>query len=326
MLSRVAESLYWMSRYIERAENIARFIDVNLHLMLDIPIYGKEQWEPLVTATGDHEFFEQRYGDPKQENVLEFLAFDPSYPNSILSCLTAARENARSVREVISSEMWQQVNSFYLSMKGQPARDQAAENPHDFFNDVKLNSQLFIGISEGTLSHGEGWHFLNLGRLLERADKTSRILDVKYFMLLPRLDYVGSPYDNILWAALLKSASAFEMYKKNHHRITPIEVADFLMFHKDFPRSITYCLEAAEESLQNIIGTPSRQYRNQAQRNLGKLASELNYTEIDEVIDSGLHEFLDGFQGKLNRIGSDIHQAFFAMTPAHLPATMQTEG
>jgi len=320
MLSRVADSVYWMSRYIERAENIARFIDVNLHLVLDLPVQVKQQWEPLVTVTGDRDQFVERYGVANRDTVIQFLAFDPGYANSIVSCLRAARENARSIREVISSEMWECVNEFYLFVTSPRGRQTASTDPHAFFTEVKLSSQRFIGVREGTFSHGEGWHFLRLGGLIERAEKTSRILDVKYFMLLPGVDYVGSPYDNIQWAAVLKSASGLEMYRKRVHRILPREVCDFLIFEREFPRAIHYCLVRTEEALHKITGSPAGTFSNLAERRLGRLRAELDYSDIDEVFETGLHEYLDSLQAKLNAVDDAIFHTFFAMTPPPVAA------
>ncbi|MEQ9619814.1 MAG: alpha-E domain-containing protein [Deltaproteobacteria bacterium] len=316
MLSRVANSIYWMSRYFERAENIARFIDVNLHLILDSPVELDEQWEPLIKITGDIEHFEERYGDDAtKDNVIHFLTFDRENPNSIISALTNARENARSVREIISSEMWEQINKSYFNLLGAEGESGRLDSPHDFYTNIKMQSHLFIGITDTTMSHGEGWHFARLGRLIERADKTSRILDVKYFILLPRVEDVGSPIDNIEWAALLKSASAFEMYRKKYRKIDPRKVAEFLMLDSFFPRSIHYCLMKAEESLHKITGTEPGTYRNEAERKLGRLCSELDYANIDEIISGGLHEYLDNFQTKLNLVGDAIFDTFFALTP-----------
>src|SRR5262249_3263760 len=214
MLSRVADSIYWMSRYIERAENVARFVEVNLQLMLDLPVASTgEQWEALVTTTGDHAEFRSRYDTPSPQNVIQFLAFDADNPNAILSCLHAARENARMVREVITSTMWEQLNTFYLLVR-EAARGRALESPHDFFSQVRMASHLFTGVTDATMSHNEAWHFCRLGRKLERADKTTRILDVKYFLLLPAATDVGTPVDDIQWAAVLRSASALAMYRK----------------------------------------------------------------------------------------------------------------
>jgi uncharacterized alpha-E superfamily protein len=315
MLSRVAESLYWMSRYIERAENIARFIDVNLHLILDIPIGMRQQWEPLITVTGDGDIFAERYKEAKLDTVIEFLTFDKEYANSILGCLISARENARSIREVISSEMWESINDFYLLVASKSSRTDALDNPHTFFSQIKMGSQKFIGISEVTMSHGEGWHFLQLGNLVERADKTSRILDVKYFILLPGAEYIGTPYDNIQWTAVLKSASALEMYRKRFHRIIPSQVADFLIFDGEFPRAIRYCVVKADESLHVITGSQPGTFLNEAERRLGRLRAEIDYSTVDEVLDIGLHQYLDSFQAKLNIVDNAIFNTFFALRP-----------
>src|SRR6266571_7497522 len=256
MLSRVADSIYWMTRYIERAENVARFIDVNLQLMLDLPAGITEQWAPLVDITDDQLLFQERYGATTRQNVVAFLTFDTGNPNSIYACLRAARENARSVREVISSEMWEQVNTFYLMVRDAAAQGRVTAEPHAFFTEVKMASHRFVGITDVTMSHNEGWHFGRLGCLLERADKTSRILDVKYYLLLPNVHDVGTPVDDIQWSAVLKSASAFEMYRKRFGLLRPDRVADFLMLDREFPRAMHYCLVHAEESLHAISGSP----------------------------------------------------------------------
>lgn len=316
MLSRVANSIYWMARYIERAENTARFVDVNLHLMLDGHVESEEQWEPLVIISGDLKEFKERYGSPTKDNVIQFLTFDRENPNSIISAVSSARENARTVREVISSEMWAQVNKFYFTLLEAEKSGVALDTPYDFYNEVKLRSHMFIGTTDTTMSHGEAWHFERLGRLLERADKTSRILDAKYFMLLPRVEDVGTPIDNIGWAALLNSASAFEMYRKKFRTITPKNVALFLILDLKFPRSIRYCLLKAQVSLHEITGTVIGTFTNKAERRLGRLRSDLDYANIDEIISVGLHEFLDGFQTKLNGVGDAIFDTFFSLRPA----------
>jgi uncharacterized alpha-E superfamily protein len=312
MLSRVADSIYWMSRYIERAENVARFVDVNLNLMLDSPTGQSQQWEPLINTTGDHELFAHRYGAPTPENVIQFLTFDPEYDNSIYSCLRAARENARSIREIISSEMWEQINWSYLMVKEATNDLQSMAGQHKFFNEVKQASHLFTGIAEATLTRSEAWHFLRLGRVLERADKTSRILDVKYFILLRSTADVGSPFDDVHWAAVLRSASAFEMYRKRHGRISPEGIVQFLLLDSEFPRAIRFCLNSARESLHAITGTPQESFRNPAERLLGQLCSELAYAHVEEVIKGGLHEYLDDLQNQMNRVGQGIHDTFFA--------------
>jgi uncharacterized alpha-E superfamily protein len=322
MLSRVADSIYWMNRYIERAENVARFIDVNLRLLLDLPAGTTEQWQPLVDTTGDHVRFQERYGQATQHNVITFLTFDAANPNSIAFCLRKARENARSVREAISSEMWQQVNHFYLMVRNAAATERVRQTPHDFFTEVKMASHLFVGITDGTMSHGEGWHFGRLGRLIERADKTTRLLDVKYYILLPATTEVPAAVDEVQWAAVLKSASAFEMYRKRYGRIAPDQVADFLLLDREFPRAVHYCLVKGEESLHAITGSSPGTFRNPAEQRLGRLRSELDYTAIQEILASGLHECLDAMQAKLNRVDDAIFETFFTLRPVRTGTTL----
>ena len=325
MLSRVANGIYWMNRYIERAESYSRFIDVNLNLMLDFPEESIEQWEPLVLTTGDQDLFRAYFDKATREHVIYFLSADPNNPNSILSCLRAARENARSVREIISSEMWEQVNRFYLTVRDALSTGVVMENPHDFFTDVKQSSHLFVGITDATMSHGEEWHFSRLGRLLERADKTSRILDVKYFFLLPSVKDIGTTLDDIQWAALLKSASALEMYRKRYGRISPHQVADFLILAPEFPRAIQYCLIKATDSLHAISGTEIGWYRNPAEKRLGRLRADLAYADIEEVMARGLHEFLDDFQARLNHVGDAIAETFLILHPIEANTAKQEE-
>ncbi len=316
MLSRVADSIYWMSRYVERAENVARFVDVTLALLLDAPAGWDQQWQPLVNTTGDHQAFAARHGVATRPNVIHFLTFDAENPNSILGCLRAARENARTVREIISSEMWLQLNKFYLMMNGAAAKANGHEVPREFFTEVRLASQLFMGITDATMTHGEPWHFCRLGRKLERADKTSRILDVKYYVLLRSAADVGTPYDDLQWAAVLRSASAFEMYRKRHGRISPQGVVQFLMLDGEFPRSIHYCLRAARESLHAISGTPVGTFQCLPEKLLGQLRSDMSYTTVEEIIQRGLHEYVDQFQVRLNQVGTGIFETFFAMKRA----------
>ncbi len=324
MLSRVADSIFWMSRYIERAENVARFVDVNLHLTLELGAASVNQWEPLVFTTGDHLKFTEQHGPPNQQNVIHFLTFDVKNPNSILSCLQTARENARTVREMISSAMWEELNKFYLMVRSEAAGRQALEAPFDFFNQIKLSSHLMQGVTDATMSHGEPWHFGRMGRLLERADKTSRILDVKYFVLLPSVSEVGTPLDTIQWSALLESATALEMYRKTYGRITPSNVAEFLILDREFPRAMHFCLLKAEESLLAITGSRHGTFRTPAEQQLGRLRAELDYARIAEIINAGLHEFIDSFQTKLNDVGGTISETFFATKPATSSPEMAT--
>jgi uncharacterized alpha-E superfamily protein len=312
VLSRVADSIYWLSRYTERAENIARFIDVNLRLALDLPPGMDEQWAPLVSITADRPLFFQRHDTLDRRNVIEFLAFDEDNPNSIARCLAQARDNARSVREAISSEMWEQINRFYHVSRSGSFRGLVHSDPYAFFSRIRQEALLFAGIVDATMSHDEGWHFARLGRELERADKTSRILDVKYFLLLPAVSDVGTPLDDLQWSALLRSASALEAYRKRHGRISPQRVAEFLILDRDFPRSIQHCLTAAQDSLRVLSGSWAGTFRNAAEQRLGRLTARLNYAEIGEIIAGGLHQFLDALQGELNEVGEAVFATFIA--------------
>src|ERR1041385_5229436 len=273
MLSRVADSIYWMSRYVERAENVARFIEVNLQLMLDGTSGDGQQWEPLVNTTGDYEAFHKRFTTATQQNVIHFLTFDAENSNSILSCVRAARENARTIREIISSEMWLQLNKFYLMVTAAAENSSAQADPHEFFTEVKNANHLFSGITAATMTRGEPWHFFHLGRMLERADKTSRILDVKYFLLLRSAQDVGTPFDDIQWAAVLRSASAFEMYRKRHGRISPNGVVEFLILDREFPRAVHSCLLSAQESLHAISGSSVGKFGNTPEKLIGQMCS-----------------------------------------------------
>ena len=312
MLSRVADSIYWLNRYIERAENVARFIDVNLNLMLDLPGGVSPQWQPLISVTGDIEQFNSRYSEVNNQNVIQFLCFDRSYENSIISCLNKARVNARSIREVISSEMWEEVNSFYLMVQ-EASNASSLRTLPKLFNTVKMASHRFAGVMDATMSHNEGWQFGQMGRMLERADKTTRIVDVKYFLLLPSAEWVGTPLDRIQWMALLKSASAYEMYSKSQHYITPSSVAEFLILDREFPRSIHFCLRETQQRLHDITQTPLGNWSNDAEKTLGRLCSQLSYLTIDDIIQSGLHEFLNEMENSINQVGNEIYNTFIAL-------------
>jgi len=314
LLSRVADSVYWMGRYIERAENVARFIGVNLNLQLDLPLAPAHQWQPLIDTSGDAEIFRSRYGDATQARVIEYLAYDTENPNSIASCLRVARENARSIRETISSEMWTQVNAMYLQIQTQRSLPEP-ERLLDAFREIRMGCHLFQGIADATMSHNEAWHFLRLGRKLERADKTSRLLDVKYFMLLPSTSDIGTPYDDIHWSAVLKSVSGFEMYRKRFGRITPADVVDFLVMDQEFPRAVRYCIACASESLHAITGTPPGTFRYASEQLMGRLKAELDFASVETVIRGGLHEYLDGLQQKMNAIDDCLRDDFAVRTP-----------
>lgn len=326
MLSRVADSIFWMARYIERAENLARFIDVTQYFSLDQPD-ATNHWKPLVQVTGDEEVFLKRHEAYTPEAVVHFLTFDREYPSSILAALTAARENARSVREAISSEVWEHLNDFYHGVKNAEqqfqddvrafARYGSADNLFDW---IKRNSLIFGGLIDSTMSRGIGWHFANLGRLLERADKTSRILDVKYFTLLPSLEHVGTTIDDLQWSELLRSVSAFEMYRKQYQTITVPRVVQFLVLDERFPRAVRYCLAEALSSLKAISNNGLKYptddaLRNQAEQELSQLCADLDADDATAIIQRGMHQFVDHLQRRLNAVGESVYSQFLLVSP-----------
>jgi uncharacterized alpha-E superfamily protein len=316
VLSRAADALYWMCRYAERAENVARFLDVSLQVMLDLPDPHGEPWAGVIAATGDDAGFYRRYGTATRDNVVRFLTVDHESPNSIVSCLRYARDNARTIREAISSETWEQINKWYLLVNDAAAGGASvADNPYDFLAAMKEASHLFVGVTYLTMTHGEGWHFGRIGRLLERADHTSRIVDAKQGLFLLRPPEVGASLDELHLSALLRSVSALEMYRKRYSRIDHALVMTFLVLDKLFPRSIRHCLDKAKESLCAIMDTPSGSTGTRPERLLGRLVAEYEYAVIEEILDQGIHEHLDGLQSKLNDVGAAIHEQFFATRP-----------
>ena len=321
MLSRVANSIYWMARNVQRAENIARFIEVTHNFTMDQPEIGLDQWEPLVRTTGDEKYFLEKYADFSPANVCQFLTFDSEYHSSILTAVRHARENARTVREAISSEAWEQLNSFFhFVTEAAEARDTA--NDPLFYMEIVQRSYLFNGIVDGTMTRGTGWYFANVGRLLERADKTSRILDVKYFTLLRNYSDVNTTYDDLLWSAVLRSVSGFEMFRKHYHSLTVERIVEFLVLNEGFPRAIRYCVERARNSLEKA-GGPVADSDNKALLLSGKLVEDLANIEAERIINGGLHEFIDAIQTALNEISEAIHATYFAFRP--IPGTHQQQ-
>lgn len=318
MLSRVADAIYWTSRYVERVDHLARFIEVTQEFTLDVP-EGTDQWKPLVSVTGDDAMFFERYSSADASSVIQFLTIDRAYPSSIICSLDAARENARSVRETIASEMWEQVNDFYHWFNREIRVGMLLRAPSDFYRTIMQQCMLFHGITDATMSRGFGWHFANLGRQLERAEKISRLLDVKYFTLLPRVWDVNTPLDDLQWSSLLRSVSGFEMYRKRYQELDVRHVVDFLVLDRLFPRSIQYCLFEAERSLHAITGCTIGAFSCRAEQLLGRLCADLAYTEIDTIIDGGLHEFIDDLQARLNLIGEAVFERFFAIAPTPEP-------
>ena len=323
MLSRVADNLYWMARQIERAENIARLLEVNLQLLLDFKDLNdkkvKEHWDPIIRATGDEELFQKIHKHADNETVTDFLIFNTKNKNSVLSCIFAARENARMVRDQISSEIFETLNQLYLFLKSQNAEQVWEEGAWAFFSRIKEYSHLFQGLQLATSTRDEGFEFMKLGTHLERADKTTRILDIKYHMLLPSTADVGGAVDVAQWVALLKSVSAFEAYHRIYVAdVNPAKIAEFLIFSDSFPRSIRFCTQEINSCLHRISGCPDSKYSNEAERLCGLTLSELSYGSVDAVFQQGLHEYLEYIQERLSEIGNSAYNSYMFLVPINM--------
>jgi len=315
MLSRVADSCFWLSRYMERAESNARILDVNIQLVLDFEDQNStdsnRQWQPILATLEDHEIFHDVYEDVSADSVMEFVTFEKTNPNSILSSVTYARENARTVREQISSEMWEQLNRLYLFFQSTAAHESFRASPIGFYRALVDKLHSFQGITDATMTHGEGWQFLQAGKYIERADSTSRVLDFKYHVLLPSGERVGGNVDITQWMAVLRSCSAMEAYLKLlHGRVTSWEVAQFLILHDNFPRSIRFCVDALDRSLHSISGTDRGHFSNEAERLSGMLRSSLDFTTASSIFQFGLHQYLDQTQARIQEVSNALADTY----------------
>jgi len=316
MLSRVANSLYWMSRYIERAENTARIVDVNLQLLLDLRNLDEERlaqyWLPIVQTTGDEKQFFLFHKKAAGAAVSEFLVFQTENPNSITSAICQARENARMVRDQITIELWEELNRLYWFVRTPQARRTWAESPSEFFQQVKAGTLHISGLTDATLIHNEGWRFAQVGKFLERADKTSRILDL-HQQTMPKKGATikASQNETLEWSAILRCCGAWDAYKSiSGADVEPRRVTEFLLFNEDFPRSVRFCVSEFNDALRRISGVAEGRFCNDAERLTGKLVAELQFSTIDEVFDQGLHTYLDLLQSKLNDIGAALFNAY----------------
>lgn len=323
MLSRVADSCFWIARYVERAETNARLLVVNHQLLLDFqdqePDVERKHWEPILGTLEAQEIFHRVYERISADTVQEFVTFERENPNSILSCLAMARENARTIREQITSEMWEQLNKLFLYLNGEQARQDFLNRPYDFYYSVIDGVHLFHGITDATMTHDEGWLFLQAGKFLERADSTSRVLDIKYHIILPSGEPVGGSIDLTQWRAVLRSCSALEPYLKIYSgQVKSWHVAEFLILNRLFPRSIRFCVDNLDYHLHRISGSEERTFANEAERLCGRLRSELDYETITSIFQYGLHQFLDKIQRELIEISDSLVATYCSWLPAEV--------
>ena len=311
MLSRVAESLYWMSRYLERAEHTARLIDVHLTQMLD-HAGGDEnlRWQQLMRSLRTP----QPAGEVDAYSVTRALTFDEANTSSIESCIASARENARQVREQISSEMWEQLNRLFLRVKQTSMEQIWHAEPHIFLNSVKERIYLFQGITDATMSHSEGWHFIRVGRFLERATATAALLDTHFSVYLPeQTGDESEPLDYLRWVELLRSCASFEAYCKVYTAtIRPAQIAEFLLLNAEAPRSIRFACALMQGALQAIAKSTGARNQGRAERLAGRLRAALDYDQIEEILSGDIHGYLENIQHQCALIHSGIYQVYIA--------------
>lgn len=310
MLSRVADSLYWLSRYLERAENLARLVDVNRHDALETGASADNgntspgsHWQPLIHATGTEEAFalaRELEGDSLE--VANFITFSKHNPDSIRQCIATARENARMVRDQISEEMWLELNRIHLFMQSSRAELQWQRQPESLYRDVIKFSLLFQGLTDATIEHSEGWQFAHLGKFIERADKTSRILDI--------LTHIDSPGRTEL-SSVLRSCSGFSGFRAEFRGdVTLRNVTHMMLLSGSFPRSVRFCLSRIDQILHAISGAPVGTYSNEAERLTGSTLARFNFSAAENILRSGLHAYIDDLQTQLNDIGQRVFETY----------------
>src|SRR5580704_14363139 len=309
MLSRVADSLYWMSRYLERAEHTARLIDVDLQLRLDqSPEAGAGRWLqllPILQAPVPED------GRIDATSLTQILTLDRTNPSSILSCIAAARENLRQVREQCSTEMWEQLNRLYLQVNSTTAGEAWLLHSHVFFRAVQEGAHLFQGVTDSTMSHGEGWQYIQLGRYVERTDALARLIGSHFRSLAYSVDQSVESEEYLEWVGLLKSCAAFEAYCKAYTaELRPVRVAEFLLLNPEFPHSVRFSVDMVHAGLA-AIGEMTGRKAEQPVRLAGRLRATLSFSQIDEVMASGASAYVDSVRWQCAQVHAAIQQVYF---------------
>lgn len=306
MLSRVAENIYWMARYIERAENTARLINVNTNLILDLPRSANVGWYPLLEITGSDEIFTQQYESPDERSVLRFMIVDMLNPGSIVGSLESARENARTIRDIIPRETWERINDIYLYAKKHAQSGIARKHRYDYLQSVILGAQTITGQLAGTMIHDEGYDFLRMGRNLERADMTTRIIDVRSGDLLESEHESLTPYENIQWMSVLKSLTGYQMYRRTIQvRVRRPDVLKFLFQERKFPRAFYHTICEVESCLKHL---PHSRDINRQLKELEKIVLDADPAILKQ---SELHAFIDTLQLRLMHVHMAITDVYF---------------
>jgi uncharacterized alpha-E superfamily protein len=311
MLSRVADSIYWMARNTERAENLARLLLANQNLRLDSGSKAQDErefWKPILMTTGDEEGYEALFPEVRGEDVEEYLSVRPENPNSIMNCIRSARENARMVRDQITDEMWRSVNDLYLFLTSARAAQMRVDEPTEFYEQVIQGSCLFQGVVRTTMLRDEGWQFFQIGTYLERADKTSRLVD-----MCSGVPLVMPPHPDaqpLRWLSLLHSCSAYHGYREAHNQLDPRSVLSFLFLSPTFARSVRFSVREVDRALNKLQAPPGPHDTPDPVRASGRLRADLDYGTLDEILATGIHEYIDRLQTRLNAIGLAIFETF----------------
>ncbi len=316
MLCRVADSLFWMSRYIERAESAVRLLDVNLQILLETDRTSTSSiesfWKPIIASTGDLGLFKENYDELNSETAMDFLTFSDKNPSSVLSCIKFARENARMIRDQISEDMWEIINRLYLNLKRADHKKIWKSGPHDFYKEIREYSNLFQGVTDSTFLHGDGFDFIKAGMFLERADKTGQILKAKQLM---DAEWAEKDETNPLaiaqWVSVLRACSAEEVYQQIYVTdIIPKNVIEFLVLSREFPRSILFSATKLQFHIHAISDCPTTHYSNEAERLCGKLIADLTYSSVNEIFERGLDDLLDHIHRTITKIAIELNNAY----------------
>jgi len=314
LLARYADCALWLGRYMERAESLARILDVNLHFSRDSR--GTQNWRSIVQLNADEKRFDKAYDVASYANVVHFYVLDRDNPSSIVSAIRSAKENARALRPTISTEMWSHLNVFNNSLATLTPDDLKPSELSRVCATIKEQCQTHAGITEGTFFRDQSWYFCLIGRELERADQTTRLLDIKYHLLLPQDQRVGSPVDVSQWNALLRSVAGYHAFRREHPRgMSPKQVAAFLLFNMSFPRSIALCLSDIDAHLHRLRSGFGLRAGSTAMELLDETRAALGGHTPDTVIQYGLHEFSDYLQRQLMAIAAAIRLEFCGVQP-----------
>lgn len=310
MLSRTADNLFWIARYIERAETAARLLEVGARIALLPSAAGyRNEWDSLLSASGTAHAFSQKYGTAVQRNLESWFFFDRDNPSSVASCITNARENGRIVRTALTTLVWDALNTAFQELKALE-RTPRSELELSVLTDWTIrHAALVRGAIDATLLRNDGWDFLNLGFYLERADNTARLMDVKYYVLLPKVEFVGSGVDNYQWSTLLRAMSAHRAFHWAYGgEVTSAKIAHFLILNTQCPRSLTTCVEEMKTHLDRLARGYQR--KTAAQERAEAMLAELASQSVDAIFDEGLHEYLTRFIGEISSLGSVVHDCY----------------